>query len=157
MWELPPIKPHVTEYQRHRLACPCCGETTCAELPPGVPQGQSGPRLMAFTALLMAYYRQSKRRTAEFLDHPAGSTVLCGVDGEDANPSHGRRATGVRGVGGRAADGRARQRRRNADQRKNGKAWLWTFVARMFTVFAVRATREATAVDEFLTAAFVES
>ena len=23
----------VTEYQRHRLTCPCCGETTCAELP----------------------------------------------------------------------------------------------------------------------------
>ena len=68
VWELPEIKPHVTEYQRHRLGCPACGvETTCAELPCGVPQGQSGPRLMAFTALLMAYYRQSKRRTAEFL------------------------------------------------------------------------------------------
>ncbi len=67
VWELPEIKAHVTEYQRHRLACPSCGETTCAELPRGVPLGQTGPRLMAFTALLMAYYRQSKRRTAEFL------------------------------------------------------------------------------------------
>jgi hypothetical protein len=57
VWELPEIKPIVTEYQRHRLTCPCCGETTCAELPVGVPQGQSGPRLMAFVALLMAYYR----------------------------------------------------------------------------------------------------
>ena len=44
VWELPEIKPLVTEYQLHRLICPCCGETTCAELPPGVPQGQSGPR-----------------------------------------------------------------------------------------------------------------
>ncbi len=52
---------------RNDQACACCGETTCAALPPGVPQGQSGPRLMAFTALLMAYYRQSKRRTAELL------------------------------------------------------------------------------------------
>ena len=38
----------------------------------------------------------------------------------------------------------------NADEtptkEANGKAWLWTFVARMFTVFAVRVTREATAV-----------
>jgi transposase len=32
----------------------------------------------------------------------------------------------------------------------NGKAWLWTFVARLFTVFAVRATREATALTAFL-------
>ena len=67
VWELPEIKPHVTEYQQHRLTCPRCGETTCAELPEGVPQGQSGPRLMAFTAILMAYFRQSKRRTAAFL------------------------------------------------------------------------------------------
>jgi hypothetical protein len=50
----PQIKPQVVEYQRHRLACPGCGETTCAALPPGVPTGQSGPRLVAFAGLLMA-------------------------------------------------------------------------------------------------------
>ena len=68
VWELPEIKPQVVEYQRHRLACPCCGKTTCATLPPGVPTGQSGPRLVAFAGLLMAYFRQSKRRTALFLE-----------------------------------------------------------------------------------------
>jgi transposase len=34
--ELPAITPTVTECQRHRLTCPCCGETMCAELPGGV-------------------------------------------------------------------------------------------------------------------------
>ena len=68
VWELPEIKPQVVEYQRHRLTCPCCGETTCATLPHGVPTGQSGPRLVAFAGLLMAYFRQSKRRTALFLE-----------------------------------------------------------------------------------------
>src|SRR5262249_25807968 len=68
VWELPEIRPHVTEYQRHRLACPRCGDTTCAALPPGVPAGQSGPRLVAFAGLLMAYFRQSKRRPAPFLE-----------------------------------------------------------------------------------------
>src|SRR5206468_4864691 len=67
VWELPQIKPIVTEYQRHRLTCGC-GATTCADLPSGVPLGQSGPRLVAFTGLLMAYFRQSKRRAAVFLD-----------------------------------------------------------------------------------------
>jgi len=46
----------------------------------------------------------------------------------------------------------------NADEtgtkENNTKAWLWTFVARTFTVFAVRASRAATAVDEFLTSTF---
>jgi len=39
-------------------------------------------------------------------------------------------------------------------KQSNGKAWLWTFVARMFTVFAVRATREAAALTAFLGEAF---
>ena len=30
VWELPKIEPIVTEYRRHRLACPHCGEMTCA-------------------------------------------------------------------------------------------------------------------------------
>jgi transposase len=68
VWELPEIKPIVTEYQRHRLSCPCCRETTCAPLPPGVPIGMSGPKLIAFVALLMACFRQSKRRTALFVE-----------------------------------------------------------------------------------------
>ena len=65
--ELPVIKPIVTEYQRHRLVCPCCGVQTCAPLPAGVPVGQCGPRLAALTGLLMGHFRQSKRRAASFL------------------------------------------------------------------------------------------
>jgi hypothetical protein len=34
------------------------------------------------------------------------------------------------------------------------KAWLWTFVAGMFTVFAVRGTRAATVLNELLTDTF---
>jgi transposase len=154
VWELPEIKPHVTEYQRHRLACPCCGETTCAELPAGVPQGQSGPRLMAFTALLMAYYRQSKRRTAEFLstllDQPCCPALTVKMQTRVTaalRPSYEALAAEL-----------PTQDHLNADEtptkEQNGKAWLWTFVARMFTVFAVRPTREATAVDDLLTDAF---
>ena len=33
VFELPEIKPIVTEYQQHRLTCPCCGTQTCAPLP----------------------------------------------------------------------------------------------------------------------------
>lgn len=79
VWELPKIQPVVTEYQRHRLRCPCCGETTCAPLPDGVPCGQSGPKLVAFVALLMACFRQSKRRTSLFvtsiLNIPCGPSL----------------------------------------------------------------------------------
>ena len=58
VWELPEIKPIVTEYQRHRLLC-ACGCSTCGELPAGVPMGQAGPRLIAFSGLLKHYHRKA--------------------------------------------------------------------------------------------------
>ena len=76
VWELPEINPIVTEYQQHRLVC-ACGCSTCGDLPDGVPTGQAGPRLIAFGGLLMACFRQSKRRAAQFLsmilNQPASS------------------------------------------------------------------------------------
>lgn len=154
VWELPPIRPQVTEYQRHRLACPCCGKTTCAPLPDGVPQGQSGPRLIAFTALLMAYYRQSKRRTAEFLTTLLGQPCCAAL----AVKMQTQVTAATREAYEELAARLPEQDHINADEtgtkQQNDKAWLWTFVARTFSVFAVRATRAATAVDELLTAAF---
>ena len=154
VWELPEIKPLVTEYQRHRLGCPSCGETTCGELPAGVPQGQSGPRLMAFTGLLMAYYRQSKRRTAEFLSTLLGQPCSAALTVKmqtlvtaALRPSYEALAAELPTQDQLSAD-------ETPTKEQNGKAWLWTFVARAFTVFAVRATREATALGDLLTEAF---
>lgn len=154
VWELPEIKPHVSEYRRHRLACPCCGETTCAELPPGVPEGQSGPRLVAFTALLMTYYRQSKRRSAEFLATLVGQPCCAALTVKIQ-----RQATAaLRPVYDELVAQLPQQDQVSGDEtatkEENRKAWLWTFVARTFTVFAIRATREATALAELLTAEF---
>ena len=150
VWELPEIKPIVTEYQRHRLTCSCCGETTCAALPVGVPQGQSGPRLMAFTALLMAYFRQSKRRTAEFLGTLLGQPCCPALTVKIQNQVTAAVQPSYEELAGELP----KQERLNIDEtgtkEANGKAWLWTFVAGMFTVFAVRATREATALTAFL-------
>ena len=137
--ELPEIKMHVTEFQRHRLKCSCCGETTCAKLPDGVPQGQSGPRLMAFVALLMAYYRQSKRRTSEFLGTllgqpccPALTVKIQNQVTEALRPAYEELVAEL-----------PAQKHLNGDEtptkEANGKAWLWTFVAKWFTVFTIRA------------------
>jgi hypothetical protein len=91
VWELPEIKPLVTEHQLHRLTCRC-GATTCAALPPGVPRSTAGPRLIALTALLMGCFRQSKRRVATnhdnlpiLSDPMVGSTglTLCAGSGSD--------------------------------------------------------------------------
>jgi transposase len=154
VWEVPEIKPLVTEYQRHRLTCPCCGETTCAELPARVPVGQAGPRLVAFVALLMAHYRQSKRRTAQFLEAILGQpccpawTVKLQKQATDAlRPSYDELAATL-----------SQQSQLGIDETPNKegplKTWLWAFVAPHFTVFGLRLTRAATVLTEFLTDRF---
>ncbi len=154
VWELPEINPQVIEYQRHRLACPCCGETTCAPLPPGVPAGQSGPRLVAFAGLLMAYFRQSKRRTALFLETllnqpccPALTLKMQAQVTAALRPAYEELASTLPSQQHLGID-------ESPTKEAAAKAWLWTFVAGLFTVFAVRGTRAATVLTELLTDAF---
>jgi transposase len=150
VWELPEIKPLVTEYRRHRLKCSRCGESTCAQLPPGVPQGQSGPRLVALAGLLMACFRQSKRRTAMFLEtvlgQPCSASLVVKMQHQVAaslGPTYDELA-------GRLSA----EPRLNVDEsptkESNNKAWLWTFVAEDYTVFANRNSREAAVLDQLL-------
>src|SRR5262245_5924194 len=154
VYEIPEIKPVVTEYQRHRLGCPCCKETTCAALPEGVPSVQAGPRLVAFTATLMAYYRQSKRRTACFLASVFGVPASPGwvVKLQDVA------AGALAGPCQQLAEALPSQPVLGADETptKQGKskAWLWTFVAGAFTVFALRLSRAAGVLGELLGQAF---
>jgi len=141
VWELPEIKPIVTEHQRHRLTCRCCGTTTCAPLPPGVPTGQSGPRLVAFSALLMAYFRQSKRRTALFLEALLGQPCSTGLVVKHQTLT----TQALRPTYEKLASGLPRQPYIRADETAtkevNRKSWLWTLAAKRFTVFAIRPCR----------------
>jgi transposase len=150
VWELPEIKPIVTEYQRHRLSCPGCGGTTCAALPDGVPTGQSGPKLIAFVTLLMACFRQSKRRTSLFVTSvlnipccPALTVKHQAIATEALRPAYAELVAAL-----------PAQPQLNGDESptKEGpvKSWLWTFVAPAFTVFALRGSRAATTIRELL-------
>jgi transposase len=153
VWDLPEIQPLVTEYQRHRLVCRC-GCSTCGDLPPGVPTGQAGPRLIAFSGLLMACFRQSKRRAALFL-----GTIL----NQPASPGwlvdlQNRAAEAVRPAYDELAAALPAQAVVNVDESptKEGpaKAWVWTFVAAAFTVFACRVSRAADVPKQLLGRAF---
>ncbi|MCP5021386.1 MAG: hypothetical protein GY930_06380 [bacterium] len=50
--DIPPIKPHLTEYEVHKLWCLKCGEATSAVLPDDVHQSNFGPNLSALVVLL---------------------------------------------------------------------------------------------------------
>lgn len=143
VYELPEIKPLVIEYQRHRLGCPCCRETTCAALPEGVSCAQAGPRLVAFTATLMAHYRQSKRRTASFLGTVFGIPACPGWVIKLQHLAAAALATPYQELARALPSQPVLGLDESPTRQGTHKAWLWTFVAAAFTVFAYRLSRGA--------------
>ena len=156
VWDLPEIKPIVTEYQQHRLTCPCCGETTCASLPEGVPTGQSGPRLIALTGLLMAYFRQSKRRTALFLQQLLGQPCCPSLTVKMQNQVSAALAEPYQELEEALAAEDQVHMDESPTKEANQKAWLWTVVARAFAVFAIFPSRAGTAVGKLLGESYVK-
>ena len=154
VWEIPEIKPLVTEYQLHRLTCPCCRESTCAQLPPGVPQSQAGPRLVALTALLMGCFRQSKRRVALFLDYVLNQPCSPGWVVKLQQQATAALTPAYQELVQQLPTEPVLGIDESPTKQGKDKAWLWTFVAATYTVFAVRTTRAATVLQELLTDVF---
>jgi len=149
VWELPEIKPHVTEYQRHRLTCPC-GTVTCGALPHGVPTGQAGARLIAFSGLLMSCFRQSKRRAALFLSmilnqpaSPGWMVSLQTLAAEAVQPAYDELVSHLPAEPVLFID-------ESPSKEGKAKSWIWTFVAATFTLFASRTSRAADILQEWL-------
>jgi transposase len=80
IWELPPIKPHVTEHQFHSVVCPQCKATTVATRGPEMPKGSFGPRAEATAAYFQGACRLSVRETrrvfADLLAFPISTGAL---------------------------------------------------------------------------------
>jgi transposase len=138
--ELPPFEAHVTEYRCHRRRCRRCGHLTHAALPSEV-IGQFGPQLTALIAYLTVVCRLPRLVVQRFLEGALQIPISLGSTQhawEEASAA----------VAGPYAEVDAALRHEavlNADEtghRTNGdKRWLWAFVARLFVVYRIAASR----------------
>jgi transposase len=137
--EAPPLRPHVTEYRRHRLPCPRCGTVTCPALPADA-RGGYGPRVQAVCALLAGAYRVGKRGVArlcqDLLGVPISPAAVCDLQRKTAAALEPVAREAHTHVTGRPA---------NVDEtgwREGGRrGWLWVAVTAPVTVFLVRLSR----------------
>lgn len=137
VWDLPPVRPIVTEYRRHRLTCPRCGLTTCGP----APAGQDGPRLKAACVLLTGAYRLSKAKAARLLTDlfsiPLCAGQICATEaevGQQLKPVVDELLAA------------ARQQPANVDETSMGRRrWLWVMVTAVATVYQIVSGRNRAA------------
>jgi len=87
--DIPSIQAEVIEHRLHRLLCPRCSTSTCAELPKGVETSHYGPRLSSLVGLLGSAFQLSIGKTS------AAGEVARGVDQRRSDRSDSRTAGGL--------------------------------------------------------------
>ena len=146
--EVPAVRPVVTEYRRHRLACPRCAAVTCAALPAAATGGY-GPRTQALCALLAGGHRLGKRAIGQLMGDlfglPISPAAVCDLQAKTAaalGPIHAQALAATR------------TRPAHVDETgwKQGRAtaWLWAAVTAGVTAFLIRPTRGRAAFDDLM-------
>ena len=154
VYELPEIRPIVTDHQCLDVQCPDCGLVTPAQLPPEVPSGQYGPSVQAMTGLVRGDLRQSVRQTSEVMTrvlHVPMSTGMVAKTQEQV--SRVLAAPHAEAIGHLQRSDRA-----HADETSwpmdKAKAWLWVGVTALVIAFIVHRRRSKQAAKELLGAGF---
>src|SRR6476660_7582022 len=139
--ELPRIQPIVDEYRLHRLTCSGCGETTCGTLPPGVPAGSFGPYLQAVLATLAGAYRLSKRQIQQLVSDLFTLSISTGMVSKLERQSAVALEAPYNELATSVHDSEVVNIDETSWRENRRKAWLWSTVTNLCTVFTIAKNR----------------
>jgi len=150
VFEIPQIKPHITEFQVFSGECSCCAAKMRGELPSDAPSGMLGPNAQATIALLTGKYHLSKRDVQELFSDYFGLSICVGtVCNAEQQVSAALEApyeelvAAVKEEAVVAAD--------ETGHKIAGKqGWMWLAVTTLYAVFFARASRSKKVAQEIL-------
>jgi transposase len=140
--DLPPVKPHVTEYHLAELGCEC-GARTRAELPAGVPAGAFGPRLTAMVAICTGKFRMSKRSVQELLADFCGVKVGLGSISKMEQAVSAAVAPAVEAAEAHVRTQAVVHPDETGWRERGQRRWLWTATTGQVSVFCIDRSRGA--------------
>jgi transposase len=151
--EIPPVKPHITEYQFPNVVCGHCGKATQAPLPEEL-AGHFGPYLTALMAYWTVVCRLPRRLVEAMLADLLGIEISLG----STQKAWEEVSRAVEQPCQQLQEQLPRQAILNVDEtgwRTNGdKRWIWALVARQFVFYVVASTRGAEVLVTLLGAVF---
>jgi transposase len=139
-WELPVIRPHVTEYQQQTVCCPQCRQAVLGARPPDAPPGGFGPRATTAIGLLRGAYHQSERIAQAILTEICGLPISLGSVARGC----GRVSQVLEPIDAAIQALVQAQPAVNVDEtswREPTKAWLWTATTPVATCFRISPGR----------------
>lgn len=148
--EVPQVRPHVTEYQLHTLACAQCGLETTAALPPGVPTGAFGPRLAATVGVCTGVYHLSKRTAEGLLADLFGVELALGTVTACEQTVSAVLAAPVAAAHAYVQEQAVAHADETGWREGRQRAWLWVAVTPLVTVFLIHRRRGREAAQALL-------
>ncbi|MFN8556737.1 MAG: IS66 family transposase [Dehalococcoidia bacterium] len=139
--ELLPVTVEVTAHHLAARTCAGCGHTTRAAWPAGVPHGLVGPRLAVTIALLTGRYRLSKREAAAVLADLFGVSLAVGTISAVEQQVSAALAPVVTEARTAVRSAPVVNLDETGWREGRRRAWLWTAVTALVTVFHIDRSR----------------
>ena len=154
VFDLPPVRYHVTEHRLHAGRCRRCGRREVARAPRTVPSGQMGPGLVAWIALMSAEHHLSVRQIQRLLTEQWQLHFSLGA----ISAAQGIAAEALERPYGAIGEHVRAQAVAHADETRHPRGgggypstwWLWTLTAGAASVFGVHLSRGKAAARELL-------
>lgn len=153
-FELPEIKPIVTEYHRVYGECSRCGLQHCGELPPGIPNTVLGPRAIASVGIFSCDYRLSRRMTRILLSDFFGLDVCLGTVSNAEKTVSAALKQPVEELHGHVKQQPVVNADETSHKQQGNKMWMWLVTTALVSVFIIRSTRCTKSAQTLLGATF---
>ena len=150
-YELPKIKPIITEYQQVYGACNTCGTTHCGELPNGVSNALLAPRATATVAIFTGDYRLSKRSTQRVFSDIFNLPVSLGTISNAEKKVSAALESPVEEAKVYIQEYRGSVNADETSHKQQGdKMWVWLAATLLVAVFIIRSSRSANSAKDLL-------
>jgi transposase len=158
--DLPPIRPVIRRFETQRGYCPHCRKMVRSRHPKqtstatGAAASQIGANAVALAADLKHRLGVSVRKVADFLDHHAGIRVTAGALTQACQRLARRGEPVYEGLKEAIRASPVVHADETGWRIGGTSAWLWDFVTRQMTLYAIRRSRGHAVVEEVLGEAF---
>lgn len=150
VYELPPLKLHVTEYQLQKGRCKNCHHKQIASLPEGVTWGITGPTLTAFMTDLTTKYGLSRREQSVFLKEHFQFHISLGTVFNKQKIVNAALKMPVLELLPIVKESGSVHADETGHNRAGKNQWMWGFISKTAAYFSIQASRGKKTLHSFM-------